>query len=254
RSAEALSAMGDLRWERGDTDAAVPCYRFAAAVEETDESHAIAYFRAARMVRGEARAIAFLRDRCKRLDSRSPQPAITLYKCLDELERAEEALAELEAAMARHPRDGALLLFAARVLPAAGQPARAQQVLERARGLSKASEWLQAAGWLAEADGRLGDALGHLLQAVELEPLNLQVQRECVRLKDLNQGRETAVAHLREAVGRFPHHLGLNELLIEWLGDEPDEQREAALRGLLKVDPTNASAQRAVASVLRSPH
>ena len=250
RSAEALSAMGDVRWQMGDAEAAVPCYRLAAAVEETDEGYAMAYFRAARMVRGQARAIEFLRERCRRLDSRSPQPAVTLYKCLDELERTEEALVELDGALARHPRDGALLLFAARVLPAAGQSARARDLLESARGSSKPSEWLQAAGWLSESDGRLDDACAFLLQAVRLEPLNLQLQRDCVRLKDLSQGREAAVAHLREAVDLFPHHLGLNELLIEWLGDEPAEQREAALRSLLQVDPTNAWAERELALVL----
>src|SRR5207249_3049467 len=57
RSAEALSALGDARWQGGDYERAVPCYRLAAAVEETDEGHAMAYFHATGVVRGQELAI-----------------------------------------------------------------------------------------------------------------------------------------------------------------------------------------------------
>jgi cellulose synthase operon protein C len=250
RNAEALSALADAHWQGCDYARAVPCYRFAATVEETDEGYAMSYFRAASAVRGQESAIDFLRARWARLGSRSPQPAITLYRALEELERTEAALAVLEDALTRHPEDAGLLLFAARALPAVGQRERARQLLERARDGSKKTQWLQAANQIAQGEGRLTDALGFILEAVGIEPLNLDLQRTCVRLKHETQGRDAAVAHLRAAVERFPHHMGLNELLIEWLDQEEPEKREAALRRLLDINPINAWAHRELALVL----
>lgn len=252
RSAEALSALADAYWQGCDYARAVPCYRFAAAVEETDEGYAIAYFRSARAVRGQESAIAFLRARWARLGARSPQPAITLFRALEELERTEAAVAVLEDALTRHPEDAALLLFAARALPVVGERERARQLLERARDGSKKTQWLQAASQIAQGEGRLTDALGFILEAVGIEPLNLDLQRTCVRLKHETQGRDAAVAHLRAAVERFPHHLGLNELLIEWLDQEQPEEREAALGRLLEINPANAWAHLELARVLGS--
>ena len=64
------------------------------------------------------------------------------------------------------------------------------------------------------------------------------------------EGRAAALAHLREAAQRFSHHWGLNQLLVEWLSDEPLAQQEQAVRHLLAIGPDAAWAQRELASVL----
>ena len=56
------------------------------------------------------------------------------------------------------------------------------------------------------------------------------------------------LAHLREAAARFSHHWGLNQLLVEWLAEEPLAQQEQAVRHLLAIGPDAAWAQRELAS------
>jgi tetratricopeptide (TPR) repeat protein len=249
RNAAALSSLGDANWQAGDYAKAVFFYRLAAAVEETDEGHAIAYFRSARAVRQEQRALDFLHARMHRLGTRSPQPAITLYRCLDELERSAEADKALDAALAQHPEDGGLMLFAVRAL-AYRDNARAAQLLERARSRSRRADWLQAAARLAEADGRLAEALKYLDEAAGIEPLDSDLQRQAARLRREIAGPAAALAALRSLVERFRHHQGLNELLVEFLEDGPLEEREQALRRLLELHPSNAWAWRELAWIL----
>jgi tetratricopeptide (TPR) repeat protein len=250
RSAAAYSALGDACWQSGNYSRAVFCYRLAAAVDSTDEGHALAYFRSARAVREQERAIGFLKSRLQRLGNLSPQPAVTVYKCLDELERTPEALQVLEAALARHPDDGSLLLFAARAFADRGDAQRAGGLLEQARGRSRRAQWLQTAARIAEAEARLADALGLAADAAAIEPLDLDLQRNVARLRRDVEGRAAALGALRALVERFPHHHGLNELLAEWLEGESLAEREAGLRRLLDLNPANAWAQRELGWVL----
>jgi len=56
--------------------------------------------------------------------------------------------------------------------------------------------------------------------------------------------------HLRGLVARFPHHAGLNHLLVEWLAEEPLLARERAIGELLHIFPGSAGARRELATVL----
>lgn len=249
RNGSALSALGDAEWQAGNYSRAVFFYRMAAAADETDEGHAMAYFRSARAVRQEQRALDFLHARWQRLGSRSPQPAITLYRCFEELERTQEAERALHAALEQHPDDGALLVFAIRAF-AYRDTGRAAGLLEQARARSRRSDWLQAAARVAEAQGQLAEALQFLDEAAALEPLDTDLQRQTARLRREVEGPQAALAAQRALVERFPHHQGLNELLVEWLEDGSVEEREQALRRLLELHPSNAWAWRELAWIL----
>ena len=47
------------------------------------------------------------------------------------------------------------------------------------------------------------------------------------------QGRAATLGHLRAQVERFPHHQTINELLVDWMDEEPLAEQEAALRKLI---------------------
>lgn len=245
--AETLSSLGDAHWRAGEYPRAVELYRFASTLSETDEDHAQAYFRAARMVRGAETALAYLRQRIQRLGALSSAPAMTLFECLEELDRSTEARAVLDETLAQHPEDGALLLFAARH---AADRERADVFLARARGRSRELDWLKAAASLCRQRGELAEALQRWEQVVAAEPLDLGAQRAIASLKHELSGRAAAVEYLRAVTERFPHHQDLCELFVDWLDEAPLPEQEAALQRLLDLNPTNAWAQRQLALVL----
>jgi tetratricopeptide (TPR) repeat protein len=248
--AETLSALADAHWHAGEYPRAVELFRLASTLEEMDEDHAQAYFRAARMVRGEERALAFLRTRLRRLGHRSAAPAMTLFDCLEELDRTTEAMTVLGEALAQHPEDGRLLLFATRAAAAANDNARADEYLARARGRSREPDWLRAAAHIHHQRGELAEALQRWEQVADTEPLDIAARRAVAGLKHELGGRGAAVEYLRAVAGRFPHHQGLGELLVDWLDEAPLPEQEAALHRLLDISPTNAWAQRQLALVL----
>jgi len=133
KSGEALSSLADAHWHAGGHRRAVDLYRLAATLEDTHENHALAYFHASRLVREEERALAFLRNRVERLGKRSFQPTTTLFKCLTELDRTDEAMVVLHKALEERPQDGGLLLFAAHSSSDVGDHKRADEFLQSAR-------------------------------------------------------------------------------------------------------------------------
>ncbi len=249
-TAETLSSLADAYWYAGDLTHAVFLYRLAASKEEAREGHARTYFRAARMVKEDARALDFLHDRIARLGSRSPHPYMTLFDCLDDLKRTVEARQVRDEALVQHPCDGELLLFAAQSAVSVGEQDRSEAFLVQARDHSKPVEWMRTAASLRDSAGESDEAMRLLSEVIRQEPLGLASQRTYVRLLAGKEGREAAIHHLRQMVERFPHHQGLNELLVEWLDEEPLSVQESALRNLVLISQANAWAQRQLAIAL----
>jgi len=249
-NAEAWSTCADFHWQRGAHAWAMQLYRIASTLQPTHEGAALAYFRAARKVREEERALAYLRTRVAALGTLSRAPWQTLYFGLEELDCTAQGLQALQEALADYPDDAGLMLFAARQLARAGDFEPAWPLLERARPGTRRADWLRSAATVHQYAGNLPQALALTREVCALAPLDLGAQREVVRLIDAVEGRAAALAHLREAAGRFAHHWGLNQLLVEWLAEEPLAQQEQAVRHLLAIGPDAGWAQRELASVL----
>lgn len=249
-SAEGLSTLADAHWYSGGYPKAVNLYRLAATMESTYEGHATTYFRASRTVREEETALTFLRDRVSRYGTLSPQPAITLFHCLSDLHRTQEAMGVRDQALDAHPEDGALLLMAARSALDTGDSAQAGSFLQRARACCRQTEWVHTAAQIQEHQGDLAGARSLWKELVTSEPFDLKAQRALVRLTADLEGRATAISYLRAVVSWFPHHQGLNELLAEWLDEAPLSEQEAALCQLLTISPTNAWGRRQLAMTL----
>ncbi len=252
--APAYQCLGHVRWGAGDREEALVAYRTAACLDRTEERFAESYFRAARALGRADEAITFLAARFERFGRKAAWPAFTLHDALDALERTEEALAVLDRAVAWRPADGPLLLFAARKRAAAGDPEGAEALLARAGEAARPADVKRTAAQLAEARGELAPAAALWEAVAAMEPFDLEAVRATARLLQATRDGAAAVAFLRRAVERHPHHHGLARVHAEWLADAPAEEREPAIRRILEANPADAWAWRELALVLSWAH
>jgi cellulose synthase operon protein C len=257
RDAESYHSLAALLWNRRRLDEAMELYRFAACVEDRNERYAQSYFFAARHLRQTAAALLFLRNRFRRFGKRSGWPARTLFWGYEQLDRSREALEVLEEALALRPEDGDLLLFASDVYDRYGSPERAAAVLKAAEGKSHRTSWLRAAAHQAGTRGDAKRALELWREVVAAEPLSMDAQSAVAQLCAETESRAAAMDHLRKTVERFPRHAGLHRLWIEWLRDGDPAAYEAAIQGLIVLNPDDPWARRELAlrftSTLRLP-
>lgn len=239
--------LGDALWTTDARDEALHAYRVAACLDRTNDHFADAYFRAGRVLGRTEEAVRFLRGRYERYGGKSHRPAVTLAEALGALDLDAEALALLDAALARRPDDGELLLYAARAFALAGRHRRGAELLERARGASHEADVLRSVALLEELAGDLPASAAARVRVAELEPLNVGAAEGAARLLAETRDRKAAVEFLRRAVERFPHHQGLGRALISWLDQEPPAVVEAELRRFLAAAPSDAWAHRELA-------
>ncbi|RMG37403.1 MAG: hypothetical protein D6725_08950 [Planctomycetota bacterium] len=253
-NARLLETLGRYLWERRRFDEACELLRFAACLEDKDESAADTYFLAACAVGRREEALAFLRRRFERYGHRAAGPARTLVLAHVRLSQMAESLQVLEEALKRRSEDGELLLFAAGHYLAVNDRERAQRCLEAAKGRVPQADWLRQAARFHRSLGELPQAVEAIRQALEIEPMAADLHRELAQMLVATEGREAAVAHFESAIGQFPHFLPLYQAYSEFLADAPAAQREAALRRYLELDSRNAWALRELGVALLDQH
>lgn len=247
---DAFRALAELRWMQLARDEGTELYRFAACLGDRDESHAGSFFVAARHLRRTEEALRMLRDRFARLGGRSGLPARTLFVSLEDLGRSGEAFDVLAEAIRRRPDDGELLLFAVTAHGRHGNTEEAERLLASADGRSHCGSWLRAAAELATFHGELAESARLWRELLDAEPLAPDAHRALSFRLAETQGHAAAVAHLRDAVERFPHFYPLHELLIAWLRDDGPAAVEPAVRRLLESHPTDPWARRELGGCL----
>lgn len=252
--ASAWYAIANVLWDQGAKDRSIAHYRIAACLSDTDENYAVAYFRAAHFVRQTEPGLDFLRQRVDRLGRKSPYPLMTLFNQLEMLERTEQAFRLLVQGLAERPDDADLLLFAGEANLRYSRIQEASGLLARAEERAKRAPWLRLRAHLARENGDLAGALALAREASVLEPLNLQHYRLVAHLTARNEGRNKAIAYLREATARFDHHFGLHQLLIEWLNEEGPAAVEPVLRHLIAINSGSVWARRELAINLARQH
>lgn len=250
QDAPAYRCLADLRWSQRRFEEATELYRFAACLDDRNESCSMACFTATRHLRRTDEALRFLEGRCRILQQRSGGPAATLFQALDQLERTHEAFEVLDRALAIRPEDGDLHLFAAEARARFGEMERAKQHLGAARGRSREVSWLRSAAYLAGVQGDIVAACERWKEVVAAEPLHLPSQQEVARLLAETRGRPAALDHLKATAARFPHHSDLHALWIEWLRPEGPGAVEPVARKLVETNPANAWARRELALAL----
>lgn len=242
--------LASLLWDARRFDEAREIYRFAACLADKEEQFARAYLTASRHVKRADEALAFLEDRFHRFGHKSSGPIETLFWALTSLDRTTEAFGHLQAALTVRPDDGDLLLFAADAHSRYSRFGPALELLERARGSCRRASWLRTAARIHHYQGELLESLGLWREVLEIEPLAMDAHSEVTLRLGETEGPSAAIAHLERSVRRFPHHLGLQELRIEWLPEESRDTREQAIRDLLSVHPQNAWARREISMLL----
>jgi tetratricopeptide (TPR) repeat protein len=246
----AISALAELCWEDGDLDEATELYRFAANLESFRENFYQSWFIACRRTRRTEEAMAHLQDRFARFGRRSEQPALTLAWALREVEQPARAREVLDEASRLRPNDGYLLLRNASLAAGLGDTVEADRLLNAARTQVRENDWLRSAAEIAEIQLDTAAALRWAREILRLEPLALDAHGGVARALAQLESSASALAHLRNACAEFPHHYGLQRLLVDWSREAGPEAAEAAARALLRVDPSDAWSRRELAVAL----
>ncbi len=248
--ASALNTEANILWSQARFPEAVELYFRAACLDEKNEHAAMAWFNAARFVKQTDAALAFLRRRAATAGRKSSQPWQTLSWALRQLGRTREALTVLEEAMQLRPEDGQLLLYAAGEFNACAEPVRAAALLHTAQSLAPQPAWWRTAAQLAERNGDAPAALDYWLRILATTPLAMDAHQAATLLLAETQGRAAALAHLRAACERFPHHFPLHQLWLGWLRSDGLEATEPVVRKLVEINPADAWSRRELASLL----
>jgi len=245
----AVRVFADDLWNDGRRDDALELYRLEIGLDPQDEDRAMHYFRAAHGVRQAEKALQVLKGRDERYGAKSSQPARTLFRACDLLERMAEGFEAIENALKRRPDDGDLLLFAAECFGRYGRLDRAASFLETARGKTTEGSWLSTAAWLARWRGEWAEALRLWREVLRLEPLNMGTCRQIAIHLSATSRIET-LAFTREQAARFPQHYDLHCLYASWLREGDPEEQLAALRHILQAHPLDGWTVRELALAL----
>lgn len=246
----AISVQADLLWADGRLEEATELYRFAAHLEGYRENLYQAWFVACRRTRRTDEAMAVLADRFQQFGAKSEQPGMTLAWAWRELDQPARAREIYAAAGRLRPDNGYLLLNAARLEGRLGHWPEAEQLLQAGRDKARKSDWLRAAAEIAEWRLDTAASLRSARAILEIEPLALDAHSGVARCLAELEGGAAALAHLKSACARFPHHYGLRRMVLEWCGRSAAEGAETAARGLLQINPADAWARRELALIL----
>jgi tetratricopeptide (TPR) repeat protein len=248
--AESYCVLGEIRWDRHRREEALELYRYAACLEDRQESFAHDYFVASRYLRRTDVALRFLKDRFVRFGHRSSLPARTLSSAYDALHQHAEAQEVLQSALQLHDDDGELRLFTADYYARYGDFARAEQLLTEAKPNCHRTMWLRCAARIAVYRGDLNDALAKWREILTVEPTALDAQDAVARLLYVTEGYGVTLEHMRSAVAQFPNNYVLHQMLIEWLRRSDPAETEAAVRDLLQIQSVDPWARRELAICL----
>ena len=243
----ALGALADLLWDDGQLDQAAELYRFAANIEGFREHLFQSWFIACRRTRRTSEALTHLQDRFARFGSRSGQPALTLAWAWREMEQPACARQVLEEAIRLRPDDGHLLLRAASLVAGLGEAGEADTFLNRASGKVRENDWLRARAEIAENRLDFETSLQVARELLQREPLALDAHAGVARALAQREGMAAVLADLKKSRASFPHHYGLQRMVVEWSREAGPEAIQAAAQDLLQVEPSDAWARREVA-------
>lgn len=243
----AWAIYADILWPRGEKTLAATHYRHATCLGRVNEAYANNYFRAEHLVRRTDIALKFLYERIDQFGAKFHGPIATLFEQLDLLGKSDMAFQMLECSLARFPENTDLILFAAETNIYYRRIDQAKQLLDTYHAPVKRSTWLRLQSKLAFESNDYDKALAHAKEAAELEPLDPSLHRIIAVLLRQHAGSRGAIAYLKEITSRFEHHIGLHELLLQWLSDGHLQESEAVLRHMVAINPAYARIQRELA-------
>jgi len=247
----AILSEANVVWWEEQHEKAVEIYRLAACLDDKNEDLVMTYFRATKWVRQTDAALAMMRRRFELEGEHSGQPAITLYRALDQVQESSEGLAVLEESLKRRPDDADHALFVAGELVLWNRVARAREILEGIQKNARSAAWHRVQARLARHEGDGEAQMKHHRAVLEDQPLDSDAHRAVAYLLDKQVGEKAGYEFLQEACSRFPFHWQLHVALLDWAKDQGKEACEAVVHELLRIDPSDGWARRELAEVLR---
>lgn len=239
--------LANLYWSQRQFDLALDLYRFAACLEDKEQTYAHKYFLAARSCRQTSVALQLLQQRWHRDHKQSARPVYALATAYDHLDRPSEAMEVLEQTQAWHPDDGDLLLYRAQHLGEHGQFTQAHALLREAKAKTAHSHWLSTAAKLAQFEYQPNKALELWQQLVTADPLDIEANRAVSQLLAEQEGTTAACQFLQAACSTFPDHAGLHHLWYEQVQEDDPVIAEQVLRRLVEINPKDAWSWRQIA-------
>lgn len=246
-----LRAFGNLLWSQQRFREATDVYRLAACTADKVEFHWDTFFSASRHTQQVEQCLELLRQRNARLGAQSGQPARTLFRACDTLDRTPEGFEVLDAAVTHRPDEGELLLYAAENHGRFGHHDQSARLLAAAEGKAPRWLWLRTAARLDDIRLDYTAALARWRELLALNPVDAGAHASIASLVATLEGRPAARAFLKEACQRHPNQIPLHHQLLEWHRNEPAEEALAIVDHLLGLEPTNAWALREKALILR---
>ena len=232
--------LAGIYWDQRRFAEAMELYRFAACLNDTEENFARSYFIAAQWFTRTEEALQFLRSRSDRFGAKSWQPARTLVPALMHLNRSQEAMETIDKALRGVPRRCRTCPIRRQDLFVAGWDPRGQGSGAAGRdrvegrragsGCGRPPNWRN---WKAAAVGA-GPLAGVAGNATVGGRRPLRGGRALAE----QQGRAAGLAHLEQAVAKFPHFQPLYRLWAQRLHEEPATIREPIFRRILDPIPT----------------
>lgn len=239
--------LANLYWSQRQFDLALDLYRFAACLEDKEQTYGHSYFLAARGCRQTSVALQLLQQRWHRDQKQSTRPVYALAIAYDHLDRPSEAIEVLEQTQAWHPDDGDLLLYRAKYLGEHGQFAQAHTLLDEAKAKTAHSHWLSTAAKLAQFEYKPNRALDLWQQLVTADPLDIEANRAVSQLLAEQEGVTAAREFLAATCSTFPDHAGLHHLWYEQVQEGDPIVAEQVLRRLVEINPKDAWSWRQIA-------
>jgi tetratricopeptide (TPR) repeat protein len=246
---QAYAMLAGIAESRGEAARSLRLHRFAACLAGGDEAPQLGFFAVCRAAGQTAAGLDYLERRVRRLGQRSGGPSISLAAALESLDRYDEALAAIEAALRLRPEDPELLLDLVGRRLQCGRVAEARQLLPGLRGRTDPAEFLSVAARLAEHDGDFAGALAHLEAMLELDPTSIGLYARIHELLAGYRGPAAGLRFLAAARERFPHHQPLAQLHLRSSREESPEQARAIARQLIELDKASAWAWRECADI-----
>ena len=235
--APTLYAQAGHLWDKGEYANACTLYRFVTCLEETNETYASSYFKAARFLKQTDAALAFLRDRFKRFGGKSSGPAISLFHALDALELTEEGLEILKTGIEQRPQDGDLMLFSARRQLYLNRVREATELTNRAKGCANRNRHLAVAAEICTHRQQRDKAIALWQKILQAEPLNYDACNSVVRLLIEQDLYPKAIDFLDRKLREFPGNYQLQRMRLNWLAEEDVEQTEQCCLQLIESHP-----------------
>jgi tetratricopeptide (TPR) repeat protein len=245
-----VATLAQFELARQNRDVALELSRYAACLEGTNDRAAYNYFVCAATMGKVNDGLALLKSRVQTLGSQSGAPAATLAAALELLERPHEARTLVGDSLAQRPQDVDLLTKAALLEASFGDPAKAQDVMQRATARMPLTRWLRTMARVEECAGQPEAAQRLWHRAAKLAPDDPEIEQAILRLIAARDGLDAAIRHVVERHERCSAHPGLTRLRIEWERAGSGDRGEATLRKLVDSGAADSHIHRDLAFLL----